>query len=112
MGIVLNSSAIIAGLLTIAGLFFGLDPFYAFAAAMILYIPIKMLLPFGSKKPVSETGMVTSVAVIGVNYLGYSLTYSLLFGILLGYGYTYFWLFVFPKLFSKSNKKLVNGPNN
>lgn len=105
MGIVLNSAAVIAGLLTVAGLYIGLNPFFAFVLAMILYIPIKLLLPFGSKKPVSETGIVASVSVLTFNYMGQPLLYSLIFGILTGYVYTYFWLFVFPKLFRKEKKK-------
>lgn len=99
MGIVFNSAAIIAAALTGASLHFGASPLLAFLiGAVLLYAPIKLLLPFGSKKIVSETGIIASVGVVFFYVFNHmALGYSILCGIAAAYAYLYFWLFVFPK---------------
>jgi len=99
MGIVFNSAAIIAAGLTGASLHFGASPVLAFLiGAILLYAPIKLLLPFGSKKIISETGIIASVGVVFFHVFNHvALSYSIVYGIVFAYVYLYFWLFVFPK---------------
>jgi hypothetical protein len=56
------------------------------------------LLPFGSKKIVSETGIMASLGTIfAFTILGYALISSIIVGIFMGYMYLYWWLFIFPR---------------
>lgn len=100
MGIIFNTAAILSSALTTLALRFNLEPMHAFlVGALLLFVPIKMLLPFGSKKIVSETGIVASVGTIfAFIYLSYSFLYAFAFGVFIGYSYLYWWLFLFPRI--------------
>lgn len=106
MGLLFNSAAILASGITAGSLYLGLGPVWAFLlGALILYAPLKNLLPIGkSKKPVSETGIVSSlITILFFSFWNYSVLYSSLMGIAAGYLYLYWWLFIFPKIFLPKN---------
>ena len=100
MGIVFNTPSFVTSALTAGGLYLGLEPVKAFMlGAIILYIPIRLLLPFGSKKIFSETGIMASLGTIfAFITLGFALTHAIIFGVMIGYAYLYWWLFFFPRL--------------
>ena len=109
MGLVLNSSAIIASTLTTLALYLGFDPLWSFAiGAVLLYIPVKMALPFGrSKKPISQTAIITAfLTVVAFSNFGYGIAYAWMIGLLSGYFYLYWWLFLFPKIFAGNKTSL------
>jgi len=96
MGIIIEKASILCSAFTIAALWFGLEPFQAFAVGVLLFMPIRMLL---GGKIVSQTGMAASFgAVIAFSYFGVTLLHSFLVGVLLGYSYLYSWLFVMPRI--------------
>ncbi len=108
MGLIINSAAILASTLTAICLYLGINPLYSIAlGAVIIYAPIKLLLPFGSKKPVSETGLISGFLTATMfGNLGYSLLYSWAIGLISGYFYLYWWIFIFPKIIPKGNKRI------
>lgn len=106
MGLIFNSAAVISSSITVAALYFGIGPFWAFMlGAFILYAPIKFLLPLGrSRKPISETGIISSLFVIAsFAFWGYGPAHSFLIGLTSGYMYLYWWLFIFPRFIIHKN---------
>ncbi len=101
MGLIINKTAIIASALTAASLYFGQKPLYAFLlGAIILLTPIRFLIPGGEdKKIISETGIISSLGVLfAFITLGLDLNKALIFGIITGYAYVAWWIFVMPKI--------------
>ena len=100
MGIVINTAAILSGGLTALSLKFGVEPRIAFLlGAILLFIPLKFLIPFVSKKAFSETGIIASIGVIlGYTMLSFGLWHAFIFGVGIGYAYLYFWIFVMPRI--------------
>lgn len=106
MGLLFNSAAVLAGSITAGALFIGLGPVWAFLlGAFILYAPLKIALPLGkSKKPVSETGIISAfMTMAAFSFWGYSALYSAGIGMISGYLYLYWWLFIFPKFITPRN---------
>jgi len=101
MGIIFNTAAILSGGLTALSLKLGIEPRFAFVlGAILLFIPIKFLLPFASKKAFSETGIIASIGVVlSFVMLHFGLWHAFLFGVGMGYMYLYFWIFAAPKIF-------------
>ena len=100
MGIIFNTAAILSGVLTALTLKLGIEPKFAFVlGAILLFIPLKCLIPFASKKAFSETGIIASIGVIlGYVMFSFGLWHAFLFGVGLGYAYLYFWIFVMPRI--------------
>ena len=100
MGIIFNTAAILSGGLTALTLKLGIEPKFAFVlGAILLFIPLKFLIPFASKKAFSETGIIASIGVIlGYVMFSFGLWHAFLFGVGLGYAYLYFWIFVMPRI--------------
>ena len=100
MGIIFNTAAILSSGLTALTLKLGISPKFAFLiGAILLFVPIKFLLPFASKKAFSETGIIASIGVIaGYIMLNLGLWHAFLFGVGAGYAYLYFWIFALPRI--------------
>ncbi len=100
MGIIFNTAAILSGGLTALSLRLGVHPKIAFViGAILLFLPIKFLLPWGSKKAFSETGIIASVGVIfAYAMLNFGLWHSFFVGVGMAYSYLYFWLFALPRI--------------
>lgn len=100
MGIIFNTAAFLGSGLTAMSLRIGFNPMYAFLlGAVLLYIPIKLLLPFGSKKIISETAIIGSAGTIfAFTSMGYAWTAAFMFGVFIGYFYLYWWIFFFPRI--------------
>jgi len=109
MGLIINRTAIIVSTITAVSLLAGLDAFLSFLLAFLIYVPLKMFLP-GDKKIQTVTAIFSAAGTIFSSfYLGYSLLYSVLAGILFGYGYTYWVNFGYPRIFLKTKKNSVNN---
>jgi|TARA_Y100000310_G_scaffold173184_3_gene173333 hypothetical protein len=104
MGLLFNSAAIVSSAITSVSLYLGATEVYAFIfGAAILYIPVKMILPFGSKKPFSQTAIVASLCAIAYSSAGLTYASSFFFAIASAYLYVYWWLLIYPKIFSRKN---------
>jgi len=104
MGLLFNSAAIISSAITSVSLYLGATEIYAFIlGAVLLYIPVKMLLPFGSKKPLSQTAIVASMCAVAYSSAGMTYASSFLFAVISAYVYIYWWLLIYPKFFLKKS---------
>jgi len=104
MGVVISKNSIVCSAFTVAALYFGLDPVKAFVVGNFLPIPLRML--FGTRI-FSQTGSAASLgAIIGYHWLKYSILHSYLLGVISGYFYLYWWLFIYPRIFAIDRKSI------
>lgn len=103
MGLIINKTAVIASVLTTAALYFGQPPLYAFLlGAIILSTPIRLIIPSGDKKIISETAIMSGLGVIlAFTTLKFSFLHSFVFGVIIGYAYVIWWVLVLPRILNK-----------